>query len=204
MDDDKKAAASQRMKDRWAEKRAAKAAKEQAKAAAAVGIDPLPTDEPTEREKFLLEQIEQHKKELGIVQAKLTASEQAIINASDAQWGTNIEEIPTGKTKMIIKCVGYKRTGFENGRVTREPIFEEVEVPTYRYKIDMAPCGGIDLKINDVAYYHGQTIEVDIDTLRTIKDTVYKTWAHDASVHGNKDENAYRPKTHEKISARGF
>ena len=203
MDDDKKAAASQRMKDRWAEKRAAKALKEQARTAAAVGIAPIPTDEPSEREKFLLAQIEQYKGELGIAKEKLTASQEAAFNAANVQGG-DVEEIPTGKTKTVIKCVGYKRTGFENGRVTREPVFEEVEVPTYYYRIDMAPCGGMDLKINDVAYYHGQTVEVDIDTLRTIKDTVYKTWAHDAAVHGNKDENAYRPQTLKKISARGF
>ena len=55
----------------------------------------------------------------------------------------------------------------------------------------LPPVGGVDLKINDVSFYHGVVYELDIDTLRSVKEMVYRLWDHDRSIHGS-DENFYR------------
>jgi hypothetical protein len=64
-------------------------------------------------------------------------------------------------------------------------------VDFYRYRIELPPSGGLDVRINGVPYYHGQEYSVDLDTLRTLKDAVHRSWAHEASIRGS-NENAYR------------
>ena len=59
------------------------------------------------------------------------------------------------------------------------------------YKIDLPPSGGIDIRINGVAYYHGEQYKVGTDVLRTLKDIVHRSWAHEQSIHGT-NENFYR------------
>ena len=59
------------------------------------------------------------------------------------------------------------------------------------YRVDLAPCGGIDIRINGMQYVHGETYEFDTDTLRSIKEIVSRTWGHEANIHGE-NENAYK------------
>lgn len=148
------------------------------------------------------------------LEARLAASEAArtaeqqtaldLVKSQGLMMDAPTQERPTGRTVMMEKCVGYKRTGFEHGRAVREPIFEDVPMATYYYKVIMAPCGGLDIKINGQPFNHGMTYEVDIDTLRTMKDIVWRTWTHDKSVHGDSDENAYRKHTNPVLNARAY
>lgn len=59
------------------------------------------------------------------------------------------------------------------------------------YRIDLAPCGGIDIRLNGMQYVHGETYEFDTDTLRSVKEIVSRTWGHEANIHGE-NENAYK------------
>ena len=61
----------------------------------------------------------------------------------------------------------------------------------YWYRIDLAPCGGTEVKINGTPYYHGSTYEFRTDTLRTVKEIVSRTWAHENNIMGN-NENVYK------------
>jgi hypothetical protein len=61
----------------------------------------------------------------------------------------------------------------------------------YWYRIDLAPCGGTEIKINGTPYYHGSTYEFRTDTLRTVKEIVSRTWAHENNIMGN-NENVYK------------
>lgn len=61
----------------------------------------------------------------------------------------------------------------------------------YWYRIDLSPCGGTDIKINGVPYYHGSTYEFGTDLLRSIKEIVARTWAHENNIHGA-NENVYK------------
>jgi carboxylesterase type B len=61
----------------------------------------------------------------------------------------------------------------------------------YWYRIDLAPCGGTEVKINGVPYYHGSTYEFETDLLRSIKEIVARTWDHENNIMGA-NENAYK------------
>jgi carboxylesterase type B len=61
----------------------------------------------------------------------------------------------------------------------------------YWYRIDLAPCGGTEVKINGVPYYHGSTYEFETDLLRSIKEIVARTWDHENNIQGN-NENVYK------------
>lgn len=61
----------------------------------------------------------------------------------------------------------------------------------YWYRIDLAPCGGTEVKINGVPYYHGSTYEFETDLLRSIKEIVARTWDHENNIMGS-NENVYK------------
>lgn len=61
----------------------------------------------------------------------------------------------------------------------------------YWYRIDLAPCGGTEVKINGVPYYHGSTYEFETDLLRSIKEIVARTWDHENNIMGA-NENVYK------------
>jgi hypothetical protein len=62
------------------------------------------------------------------------------------------------------------------------------------YKIDLPPSGGIDIKINGISYYHGEQYKIDTNTLRDLKDKVFRCWKHEGDIKGN-NENFYRRPT---------
>ena len=59
------------------------------------------------------------------------------------------------------------------------------------YKMDLPPVGGIDVKVNGVPFYHGEQYKITTDTLRTLKDNVFRNWKHEGDIHGS-NENFYR------------
>jgi carboxylesterase type B len=59
------------------------------------------------------------------------------------------------------------------------------------YRIDLAPCGGTEVKINGMPYYHGQTYKFGTDLLRSIKEIVSRTWDHENNIMGN-NENIFK------------
>src|SRR5574340_942318 len=128
----------------------------------------------------------------------------AIAMSQGAFMQRDISEVPTGKTIKVQRAAGYKVVGHrDDGREIIKPVFRTVTIPTYYYKIDMPPCGGTDLKLNGTPYYHGGVYELDLDTLRTVKEMVNRLWKHDAEIHGS-DENFYRKQSKPTISARGM
>lgn len=72
----------------------------------------------------------------------------------------------------------------------------------WKYKIDLPPSGGTDIKVNMVPYYHGETYTFETDLLRTIKEIVQRSWGHEASIQGS-NENFYRKEMNRTISGRG-
>ncbi len=78
------------------------------------------------------------------------------------------------------------------GQSMDEVFSKEAEGTMYWfYRIDLPPSGGSGIKLNGVDYYHGETYEFDTSMLQTVKDIVFRTWAHEQSIKGN-DENFYR------------
>lgn len=68
----------------------------------------------------------------------------------------------------------------------------------WHYRIDLAPNGGTDIKINGIPYYQGQTYKVTTDTLRVLKDTTARGWVHEQQIHGS-NENFYRKPLNQTI-----
>ena len=188
--------------------RAANKAKKDARAAKkAAHIEIVSTaGVPNENERRLLDEIKALKAKLGISESARTEAEQRAISAAESQFMDDAnEEQPTGKFVTVKRCLNrYKVVGHkDDGREILKPIFEDVKLPTFAYRINMPPVGGNDLKINEVPFYHGAVYILDIETLRTVKEMVFRLWDHDKNIHGS-DENAYRQKTHARISARGY
>ena len=157
--------------------------------------------------KKLLSEIADLKAQLKVSNAARGEAEAAALEAAQAQ-GTllqsEVAEVPTGKKIKVQRAAGYKVVGHkDDGRDILRPVWKSVELPTFFYKIDLPPVGGTDCKLNGVPYYHGTVYEFDEDTLRSVKEIVYRLWDHDRQIHGS-DENFYRKKQAPRLSARGM
>jgi uncharacterized small protein (DUF1192 family) len=153
------------------------------------------TKHASDREAELLAEIERLRGELGEEKQARSAAEQAALEAAEAQGlftQSEIREVPTGKTVTVQRLSKYVVKGYhDDGREILRATFRPVSLPTYFYKVDLPPSGGTDMKINGLPLYHGATYEVDVDTLRTMKDMVFRQWKHEREVRGS-NENAYR------------
>jgi hypothetical protein len=162
--------------------------------------------------KKLMAEIKGLREALKVSEVARTEAEAAALAAAEAQGALmqrDIVEVPTGKFVNVKRAVDpetgdptYKVVGYkEDGREILKPIFHDVKLPTFFYKIDLPAVGGLDLKTNDASLYHGVVYQLDIDTLRSVKERVYRLWQHDQTIHGS-NENAYRPKQEPTLSMR--
>ena len=155
--------------------------------------------------KKLLKEIEGLKEQLAISERTRSEAEKSALAAAEAQGAglmmqTNVMEVPTGRTINIQTLDHYETVGYkDDGRPILKPRFKTEKSPTFFYKIDLPPVGGIGLTINGMPLYHGTVYEFDIHSLRTVKDMVYRVFKHEADIHGS-DENAYRKPEHKQIS----
>lgn len=155
----------------------------------------------------LLEQIEGLKDQLKVAAEKRDAAEQAALESAKAQGQaimqqTDIQEVATGKKIKIARLTKYETVGYkDDGRPILKPVFHQEEVPTFFYKISLPPVGGLGLTVNGLPLYHDTVYEFDLDTLRSVKDMVFKCWKHEADIHGN-DDNAFGRETVRQKAAR--
>jgi hypothetical protein len=98
-----------------------------------------------------------------------------------------LEARPLPNTSFAIT----NATEIDAGITSEEVDGKMQEVQWWYYKIDLPPSGGIDIKINGVAFYHGEQYKITTNTLRMLKDTVAKCWKHEEQIHGS-NENFYR------------
>jgi hypothetical protein len=134
-------------------------------------------------------QVAELQKKLKVeTKARSEAEELASAVAQAGQFSANTEEQPTGRTISIEVCLN------PGEKDEKKQKWKTVEYPTYYYTIQLPTGAGLDLTTNGVAYYHGQTYEVDPMTLVDLKSRVARCWEHEKSIHGD-NENAYRRPT---------
>ena len=75
---------------------------------------------------------------------------------------------------------------------------DDAGVQWWWVKIDLPPVGGVDLKINGMPLYHGEQYKVTSESLRTIKEMMFRCWQHEANISGS-NENFYRRQTNQRI-----
>lgn len=153
----------------------------------------------------LLDEIAGLKEKLAVSETARGAAETSALEQAQAQgvmMQSGIVEVPTGKKIKVARLDRYETVSYkDDGRPILKPKFRQEEVPTFFYKIDLPPVGGLGLTINGMPLYHNTVYEFDLDTLRTVKDMVYKCWKHDSDIHGS-DENQYRKPTNTTLSMR--
>jgi hypothetical protein len=110
---------------------------------------------------------------------KQVADLQATVNLAPEGLGVQYigdpNETPMGKGKIS----GGKFVADENGQ------------DVFHYMINLPPSGGTDIKLCGVPFYHGVGYFVYVDQLRSLREIVARTWAHESSIRGS-NENFYR------------
>lgn len=140
-------------------------------------------------DKDLLAQIAELKAQLAESEkAKTEAQEMATSIAAASSFMGTAEEQPTGNTVTINVCLN------PGEKDERKQKFKDVEFPTFYYTIDIPKGVGTNLMTNGIAYYHGETYEVDQATLVDLKSRVARCWDHEKAIH-SENENAYRKPT---------
>lgn len=148
------------------------------------------------------QEIEALKKEVERLGKALSTAEadRDDVTRKSAAFRNDTDEVPTGKSVKVTKCKGYKNVGYhDDGRPILRPEWHEVDQPSYYYTIDMPPVGGTDIKLNGREFFHGQTYEVTLDELRTLKDIVHRLWGHERDIHED-NEKVYRQHYSQKFS----
>jgi len=97
------------------------------------------------------------------------------------------EEQPTGRTVDVEVCINVWETDEKKQK------FETVKLPTFMYTINLPLSAGTHLSTNGFPYYHGETYELDSQTLPDIKSRVARCWDHEKSIRKSttQDMNNY-------------
>ena len=153
-----------------------------------------------------------------LVTAEDTIESKEAQETAQLMFGSAVQEISCGTkkrakkndkgenvTRRVKKLDGDGKPELDDDEKemwVKETIY--IDVPVYKYKIDLPPSGGLGIRINNMDYFHGEVYEFDIDELRTVKDMIARSWGHEASIMGFANENAYRKPKAETRSMRGY
>jgi hypothetical protein len=130
---------------------------------------------------------------------KLLALEGALAQAEEgvvSLMGRHVQEQPLGKRKVKVKIYDHKASKKSGIAEYRE---EEQTLEFFRYLVDLPPIGGDGVRMGPHFFQHGDTVEIDLNTLRSLKEIVARAWFHEGQVKGN-DENKFRQKQNLTIS----
>ena len=141
-----------------------------------------PAPESNDADELLGGSAPQEPESMASLQARIALLE-AELNRSNAARAIAEDESARlqaqAQSSLLTSNVTERFSGEENGK------------DMWWYRIDLAPAGGTEIKINGTPYYHGSTYKFDTDLLRSIKEIVARTWAHENSINGA-NENPYK------------
>jgi len=106
-----------------------------------------------------------------------------------AQQSLEIEALRRQIAQLSTKpAEGFVQPGDPNETYAGE---DDEGTPLYYYRIDMAPCGGTDIRLSGETFFHGEVYKVTVHQLRTLREIVNRTWGHEQQINGT-NENFYR------------
>ncbi len=128
----------------------------------------------------------------------LSASEKARISAEAALaereakneevivsiMGRQAQEQHIGKRLVPVRTYDHKKKTW---------VETEAEVDFYRYLVELPPSAGMAIRLGPNQFDHGSIVEVDYNTLRSLKEQVHRSWAHEASIRESENAWGRRP-----------
>lgn len=139
-------------------------------------------------------EIDELRKQLGHETKLRTEAESLSAAMAEASaFGGAGDEQPTGNTVSLSKCANPWE------KDEKKQKWATVKVPTYAYTVTLPKGAGVALTTNGIDYYHGQTYELDADTLTDLKSRVARCWEHEKSIHGDNANAAYRKPTNRHL-----
>ena len=127
-----------------------------------------------------------------IAALKLRVAELEAMRAPTQSNSANVETFAGTETFDVLD---------EKGAPTGKMIEEDV----WYLPIDL-PFGGdkdCSVKINGHPFYAGQTYKVRTSTLRSLKDAIFRSWKHEAEIHGQ-NESPYRKETRVTFNSKDY
>ncbi|CAB3720181.1 hypothetical protein LMG22037_04696 [Paraburkholderia phenoliruptrix] len=134
---------------------------------------PLEGEDKSEQPK--LETTEELQARIRALEDELSRSNAARVIAEDESARIQAQ----AQSSLLTTNVTERFAGEEDGK------------QMWWYRIDLAPCGGTEIRINGTPYYHGSTYKFETDLLRSVKEIVARTWSHENSINGA-NENPYK------------
>ncbi len=105
--------------------------------------------------------------------------------------GRQIAPIPLGKRTVKVQRYDHKK---------KAHIEEDQTLDFFRYMIDLPPSGGMDVKLGNNQFVHGETYDLDLNTLRSVQEVIYRSWMHEAQINGNQEAQWGRKKLNTTMS----
>ena len=136
--------------------------------------------------------IKELQQQVADLQAKLLDANSRTELAEAVARAAASPDAATGRSIKVSRCLNPTETD------KKLQSWEEVDVPTFMYRVELPTGAGVHLTRNGVQYYHGQEYELDYYTLVDVKSMVARTWDHERSIHGD-NENAYRKQTQRRF-----
>lgn len=114
-----------------------------------------------------------------------------------AEQSLEIEALRRQIAQLSAKpAEGFIQQGDPNETYAGE---DDEGTPLYYYRIDLAPCGGTDIRLSGETFFHGEVYKVTVHQLRTLREIVNRTWGHEQQINGT-NENFYRKETARTLS----
>lgn len=137
---------------------------------------------------ILRAQVKDLAEKLGMSETRREEAEAlSLANSAGGLVYAQSEEQPTGRTVEVEICSNPWVNDIKLQKFTK------VKLPTFMFTINLPEGAGTHLATNGFPYYHGETYEIDSQTLTDIKSRVARCWDHEKSIHTptNKQFNSY-------------
>ena len=135
----------------------------------------------------------------------LDESSKKILALEAAAEAAGTEQLTSYGRQVQERFIGKRKVeGLKYDHKKKEYMPHEFEVDMFEYLVDLAPNQGTEIKINSKPYQHNEIIEVDANTLRTLKEMIARGWVHESQVNGSQESKFRSPQQRPALSMKGM